>query len=143
MKFTVSSHDLWDHGHNVVSVLPPSPGDLFAEVLINGKLAMSFPITEHDRAVRVAHAFARRVRGERPVVVKVLCLTAREAGSFFNFSLAAEFAKDTPEQARQTRDGIRTSCINALRTSNDPLVRADAMDVLQGMGDLQDLGVTP
>ena len=142
MKVTMRKHPQWGLGNNVVAVLPPSHGDLFADVLIEGKLAMSYPITEYDRAVNAANWFARHVEADRPVVIKVLCLSAREAETMFGFSFREELAKETPWQAWQTREAIRTSCISALRTSNDPKVRADAMEVLQGLGELQDMGVT-
>ena len=137
MRFTMRTHPQWGPGNNVVAVLPPSHGDLFANVLIEGKLAMSYPINEYDRAVNAANWFARHVEADRPVVIKVLCLSAREAEAVFGFSLKEGLAHETPWQAAEMHEAIKANCLQALRTSPDAQVRAEAMELLQGMGVLQ------
>ncbi|WP_146203008.1 hypothetical protein [Silicimonas algicola] len=108
---------------------------MFVEVMVHGKFAWSWPITDYERAVKLAVAFANRIRADRPVVIKVLCLSRREVETVFRFSFAEELAAtETPEQAEEMYQAIKTTCLEALRNSSDPRVRADAMETLQGMG---------
>lgn len=126
----VSEYDLWTMGGNTVVVLPVSRDDLFVAALIDGKPALVWPITDYDRAVRTAQGFARRVRTERPVTIKVLSLTAPEARAFGlipNLSCAPT-ANDYAERAEVVADlGY------IIRTTRDGQVMTDAMDLVAAM----------
>lgn len=126
----VSEHDLWTMGDNTVVVLPVSRDDLFVAALINGKPAFVWPITDHDRAVRTAQGFARRVRTGRPVTIKVLSLTGAEARAFGlipNLSCAPTAADDA-ERAELVAD-----LGHIVRTTRDGQVMAEAMDLVATM----------
>lgn len=136
MKVSISEHDLWGPGDNVVSVMPQSPGDLFVVVTIMGKVAVTWSITDRDKAINAAHVLARRARGDRPVIAKVFSLTLKEAQAmdFVPHDLVSDL---TDEQRAEWGKQVHDSCLDLLRTSADPQVRADAMELLQAMGALK------
>lgn len=136
MTHHLSQHDLWGQGGNVVAVLPPSPGDLFVLVTVDGKIALNWPITEHERAVQVAQAFTRRLRGDSAITIKVLSVTLREAQAW-GYAPRDLFAEQTPEEEAEWRQLARDACYDLLHYGTDPRVRADAMEMLRGMGLLQ------
>ena len=136
MTIHVSEHDLWNTGNTVVK-LPPSPGDLFVAALVQGNVAFCWPITEYQRAVRQAEAFARRVKLDKPFTVKVLSLTAWEGCTVLGINPATLFSDDTAEQEATMRQAGIAACMDALRSSNEPAVRADAMDLLITLGELK------
>lgn len=136
MNKLLSDQDLWGTGGNVVTVMPPSPGDLFVVTTMFGKASMVKPITDYDAAVRRAQAFTRRVRPVRPVVIKIFCVTFAEAVAL-GFIPADVFSDWTPEEHAEMRAAFITACKDALRTCNDPAVRADALKLLTDWGVLQ------
>ena len=136
MKVSISEHDLWGPGDNVVSMMPQSPGDLFVVVTIMGKVAVTWPITDRDKAINAAHVLARRARGDRPVIAKVFSLTLKEAQAM-GFVPHDLFSNLTDAEHAEWAKLVHDTCVDALRTSEDPPVRADAMEILQGMGALK------
>jgi hypothetical protein len=132
MTIHVSEHDLWNTGNSVVK-LAPSPGDLFVAALVHGKVAFCWPITEYQRAVRQAEDFARRVKLDNPFTVKVLSLTAWEGCTVLGINPATLFSDDTAEQEATMRTAGIAACMDALRSSNEPAVRAEAYETLKMM----------
>ncbi|TMV82982.1 hypothetical protein FGG78_23430 [Thioclava sp. BHET1] len=129
--------DLWNNprGNSVVS-FPPSRDDLFVAVLLEGKVAALWPVTEYDHAMRKAEALTRTKHPERPFVAKVIPLTAQEAQTL---GLLPErlFADMTPEQHAEMQRAIYDNCIAILQNSTDPVARADAVKLLRDMGALR------
>ncbi len=132
----LSEHDLWGHGENIVVALPPSRDDLFVLVTIEGQAALNWPVTDFKKAVRIAEAFARRIRPARPVTIKVFCLSFAEAQAM-GFAPDDLFANQTPEEEAEIRQLCIENCIAALRESPDATVRADALKLLTEMGVMQ------
>lgn len=132
---TISEHDLWGDGGNVIHTLPPSRDDLFVVVTIEGKVAMFEPVTEFQRMVQVAETLVRRVRLPRPITVKVIALGGHEAQAL---GLLPDklFADLNPEQETEWRQRTIDTCIGVVRDSPDPITRADALALLQSVGAL-------
>lgn len=119
--------DLWGtRGHSVVT-LAPSRDDLFVVTTVLGRTVFVQPITDYDNAVRRAQAFARRIVHPRPVVIKIFCLTLPEAQAM-GFVPNGVFAG--ADQA-EMRLAMIAACNDAVRNSNDPTVRVDALNLLQ------------
>lgn len=134
MTTLVADHDLWAPGGTVVS-LPPSRDDMFAIVLVMGRVALCEPVNEFGRLVQVAERFVRRVRVARPITVKVLSLSWHEACTMLGLDPNAVTA-GTPQDEAEWRRNAHEVCIAALRDSTDPVTRADALDLLKRMGAL-------
>lgn len=133
---TISEHDLWGDGGNMVHTLPPSRDDLFVLVTIEGKVAMFEPVTEFQRMVQVAEALVRRVRLPRPVTIKVIALGGHEAQAL-GLLPGKLFEGQTPEQEAEWRESMVATCHGVLRDSADPVARADALELLRDMGALR------
>lgn len=134
MNFNVHDRDLKHPGLNVVSVLPPSHGDLFVEVRILGKVAYSGSISDYHYAVKLAHAFANRVRADQAIVIKVLCLSAREVVAMHGFKFADRFEMSlTAREEAELYFQLRRMGAEALE-SKDPRVSADARCILRQIG---------
>ncbi|MGX0876321.1 hypothetical protein ACSSV4_000998 [Roseovarius sp. MBR-154] len=129
----LSNHDLWGNGGNSVTALPPSPGDVLVVTTLFGRRVLVHPIHEYDRVLRIADAFARRLRHRHPVALKVLCLSLTEAQ---RMGLAPDgmFQDQTPEEEAQMRQLVVTTCLEVLRDSDDAKVRADAMRLVKELG---------
>jgi hypothetical protein len=130
----LSDHDLWGAGGHRVATMAPGPDDLFVVTLMFGKTVLVDPIDQYDRTVRVAEAFARRIVHDRPVTIKVIPLSFRELLAHEG-TTREEVAKTlTPADRAADRLLITDACWKVLRESNDPKVRADALELLTGMG---------
>ena len=132
----VSELDLWGPADNRVIALPPCPGDLFVVTTLFGQQVFVQPITEFENAVRLAEAFTRRVRGNPPAIIKILCLSLLEAQSL-GFAPMQMFENVTPAQEEKMRMDAITMCTDLLHNSNDAAVRADALKLLTDMGLMQ------
>jgi hypothetical protein len=135
LTLTISDTDLWDDGGNILVALPPSRDDLFVVVTHNGKVIARGTILDYDDAVQNAKTLMRRARDRRPITIKVLCLSGREAIAW-GFMPDNLFADQTPEQEAELRRTTLAMLIDLLRTSADPVVRSDALDLLRDMGEL-------
>lgn len=126
----------WTSGGNSVVTFPPSRDDLFVAVLVEGAVAAIWPVNQYDHALRTAETLTRAQHRERPYVVKVIPLTAREAQTL---DLLPEglFADMTPQQHAEMQQAVYDNCIAVLQTSTDPVARADAMKLLRDMGALK------
>lgn len=133
----VSEHDLWGAGGHRVATMAPSPDDLFVVTLMFGKRVLVDPIDQYDRAVRVAEAFARRIVHDRPVTIKVLPMSFAELVAHTGTTREELAMTLTPEDREADRRLIIDGCWRALRESNDPKVRAEASEILTGMGVMQ------
>lgn len=131
----LSQSDLWGPGDNRVVALPPSPGDLFAVTTVGGKLVLFHPINEFDKAVGSANAFCRRYRG-KPVTIKVFSLTLQEAQAM-GYLPANLSQNQTPEQRAEARRFVVDNLWRIIRTCNEPEPRAEALDLLRSMGEIQ------
>ncbi len=129
-------HDLWNEGENVFAVLPPTRSDLFVLVIVDGKVALRWPVSEYERAEQVSHAFARRIRVAGGITIKVLPVTLKEAQAM-GFAPGDLFADQTPVEEAEWRQLVRETCLEAVESSNDPAVRADAMNLLKDLGVMQ------
>lgn len=96
---------------------------------------MSWPITDFDKAVGAARGLARRVRADGPVIAKVFSLTLKEAQAM-GFVPHNLFSHLTDEEHVEWAKLVHDTCMDLLHNSNDPQVRADAMEMLKGMGAL-------
>lgn len=128
--------NLWTSGGNSVVTFPPSRDDLFVAVLVAGQVALFWPITDYDRAVRAAETLTRAQHRERPYVVKVIPVTAKEAQTL---GLLPEnlFEGMTPEKHAEIQQRTYDTCMEVLRTSTDPVTREDAIELLRSMGALR------
>lgn len=126
----ISRQDLWGNRNSVVT-LPPSPDDVFVVTTISGQAVSVQAVHLFEAAVRTAHGFARRVQAPRPVTIKVLCLTSGEAVLMGFVVLPTD---PCPYQDGQDRQLVVTTLMQALAQSNEPQVRADAIDILKQMG---------
>ena len=98
-----------------------------------GAVAALWPVNQYDQALRTAETLTRAQHRERPYVVKVIPLTAREAQTL---DLLPEglFADMTPQQRAHMQQANYDNCIAILQTSTDPMARADAKALLGNMG---------
>lgn len=135
MTLTVSNTDLCDDGGNILVALPPSRDDLFVVVTHNRKVIARGTILDYDDAVQNAKTLMRRARDRRPITIKVLCLSGREAIAW-GFMPDNLFSDLTPEKEAELRRTTVAMLIDLLRTSADPVVRSDALDLLRDMGEL-------
>lgn len=136
MTYTVSEHDLWTPEQNQVRVMEPAPDDLFVVITVNGKRALVWPITDYDRAVQVANGFVNRVRGPRPVTIKVRCMSGTELMDHMGLTHGTAAQNLSPKDGADRQLMIET-CKSALLKSNDAAVRADAHDLLTRLGALK------
>jgi len=132
----LSDHDLWSAGSNRVATMEPGPGDLFVVILMFGKPVFVEPIDQYDRGVRTAEGFARRLRHDRPLTLRVLGMSLHELLALMG-TTPAEFAGTSPKVEAEFRQLAVDACMGALRDCDDPAVRKDAYDLLVKMGVLQ------
>lgn len=130
----LSEHDLWTTGGHRVASMEPGPGDLFVVTTIGGKRALVEPIVQYERAVRIADAFARRLRHERPVTIRVLPMSAEELLAHMGLSREQLARGSTPEDDTADRKLVIDTCMAAIRDCPDPAVRADALGLLTSLG---------
>ena len=128
----LSQHDLWGPGGNSVVALPPSPGDVFVITTLFGRAVTVQPIGEFDHAVSLAKSFTRHIRPARPVTVKVLCLSLKEAQAM-GFAPDDLFRNLAPAEDAELRQLVVEACRRALLNSPDAAVRNDAMQLLNNM----------
>lgn len=136
MTYRVSEHDLWGMGDNRLVSLPPDRDDLFVVSTVAGNLMRHGPVTEYQNEIRHWGALLRRVRGDRPLVVKVFCVTLAEAQAW-GFAPKDLFTDLTPEEEHQWDREVYATCIDLLHKGTDPKSRETAMDLLRGMGALR------
>lgn len=129
----LSHHDLWSAGANLVVALPPSPGDVFVVTTIEGRRVLIDTVDGYSRVLRIADAFVRRFRSDRPVTVKVLCLSLWEARAM-GYVPASLFHDQTPCEGETVRRAVVNTCTDALRHSDDARVRAEALQLLNDLG---------
>jgi hypothetical protein len=128
---------IWTPNGNHVAALSPAPGDLFVVTTIGGKRVFVEPVSEYEKAIRLAEAFARATTQTRPFTIKVLCMSFSELLAHMG-TTRDECAKALSDEDREAdRQGSIDACMSLLRTSNDPQVRADALDILKEMGAMQ------
>jgi hypothetical protein len=128
---------IWTPNGNHVSVLPPSPDDLFVVTTIGGKRVFVEAISKYESAIRTAEAFARATTQPRPFTVKVLCMTFAELLTHMGHR-REDYAKLlTPEDAEADRQAAIRHCMDMLRNCNEPQVRADALEILKELGAIQ------
>lgn len=128
---------IWTPNGNNVAVLPPSPGDLFVVTTIESKRVFIEPVSKYAKAITVAEAFARATTQPQPFTVKVLCLSFTELLAHMGTS-REEMAKHlSAEGAEEDRRLNINACWEIVRTSNDPQVRADCLDILKDLGAVQ------
>jgi hypothetical protein len=128
---------IWTANGNCVAALPPAPGDLFVVATLFGERVFIKPVGEYGRAIEIAEAFARATTHLRPFTIKVLSMTFGELIAHMGHT-REEYAKLlTPEDAERDRKAAVDACMNILRTSNEPQVRAEALEILKQMGAIQ------
>jgi len=127
----MSEFPLWGAPGHQVAVLHPSMGDLFVMTTVNGMQVSMDPVTKFDAAVRRANKMADRLVHPERVVIKVLCLSFLEACKVQGLNPATLFEHQTPDDAAAMRQQAITNCNDALRNSNDPRVRAEALELLK------------
>lgn len=125
---------IWTPNGNHVAALGPSPGDLFVVTMIGGKRVFVEPVTQYEKAVGLAEAFARAMTQPRPFTIKVLCMTFGELIAHMGHRREDYANALSPEDAERDRQAKISACMDLLRTCNDPQVRADALDILKEMG---------
>jgi len=128
---------IWTPNGNNVSVLPPSPGDLFVVTTIDGKRVFVEAISKYASAVSTAEAFARATTQPRAFTVKVLCMSFAELLAHMGHTREDYVKRLTPEDAEADRQAAIRHCMDMLRTCNEPQVRADALDILKELGAIQ------
>jgi hypothetical protein len=125
---------IWTPNGNHVSALPPSPGDLFVVGTLFGERVFIKPISEFGKAVELAETFARATTHSRPFTIKVLSMTFGELLAHMGMTREEVAQQLSPEDAERDRQANIDACMGLLRTSNEPQVRADALDILKQMG---------
>jgi hypothetical protein len=133
----LSEHDLWTMGSNRVATMPPGPGDLFVVTMLSGKRVFIEPIDQYDKAVQIAERFARHIRHDRPVILRVLPMSLDELVAQMRMTRAELTAVTPPTDDDADRKLVIDTCMGALRESSDQHVRAEAVEVLTGMGVLR------
>ena len=131
----LSEHDLWGTGGNQVVALAPTAGDVFVAIAVEGAAAVVWPVGDHDRAVKVAERFARRLRTAQPVTIKVMALTLREAQRF-GFLPTGSIPAQSPDQDADARRFAVRTLWDIVRDSNEAKPRADALGLLREMGEM-------
>ncbi|WP_323042037.1 hypothetical protein [Gemmobacter sp.] len=94
------------------------------------------PIDQYDKAVSIVQSFCRRWRGDQPVTIKVFSLTLQEAQAM-GYLPANLSQKQTPAQRAEARQFAVTNLWRIVRDSNEPKPRAEALDLLRSMGEIQ------
>lgn len=115
-----------------VATLAPGHGDVCVLTLLGDRVLAYEPVTEYDRAVRLATELAQ-TRSTRPFTVKVIALSGAEARKLLGISNGIFHM--TPDEDREMRAQVRANCIRALQTCRDPRVMADAYDTLRMLGE--------
>lgn len=128
----LSEHDLWSSGGNSVVALPPSPDDVFVITTLYGQAVKVQAIGDFAQAMAFAHSFNRHVRPTRPITVKILCLTLREAQAM-RFVPDDLFHNLPPAEAAELRQLVIDTCRDTLCHCADAAVRADALQLLINM----------
>lgn len=132
----LSEHDLWGAAGNRVVTLPPADGDVFVALTVAGAAAALWPVDEYDKAVEIAERFARRFRTDRPVAIKVLSVSLREAQRF-GFLPAGPMPAQTPDQDAKDRQFAVDTLWRLVRESDNVTVRGDALDLLRELGEVK------
>jgi len=133
----LSDHDLWITGSNRIATMAPGPGDLFVVTTMFGKPVLVEPVDQYDRAVRVAEGFARRLRHDRPLTIRVMGMSLHELLAFMGITEAELAAGISPKVEGEFRQLAIDACMGALRECNEPTVRKDAFDLLIKLGILK------
>ena len=121
---------------NCVAALQPAPGDLFVVITLCAKIVFVKPADEYEQALCLAQTFAGEVPPVgRPFTVKVMGMSLDELLAFMGIS-REEFASSVTITDAELRELTKRTCKDVLRRSNDPAVRADAMDLLVATGAL-------
>jgi hypothetical protein len=129
--------NIWTPTGNRVAALAPGRGDLFVVTTLFGRRVFVDPIDHYEKALKLAEAFARHMTQARPFTIKVLPVSFAELLAHMG-TTREEFAKGlSPEGAEADRQLAIDGCMRALRECNDPAVRAEAYEVLTGMGVLK------
>ena len=133
----LSEHDLWGMGSNRVATMAPGPGDLFVVTMLGGQRVFVEPIDQYDRAVRIAEGFARRIVHGRPVVIRVLPMSLDELLSHMGMTREELASGLDAADEEADRKLVIDTCMAVLRESSDQHVRAEAVEVLTGIGALR------
>lgn len=127
--------NIWSPGGGRVAALAPGPGDLFVVTTINGEPAILQAVCDYEAALKVAEAFVR-AQAPAPIVVKVLCLSGREALRM-GFIPDDLFQRQTPEQDAEWRQLALTTLWNVVRTGTDTAARTEALELLRQLGEIR------
>lgn len=127
--------NIWIPGGGRVVALAPGPDDLFVVTTVAGQVAMMHPIGLYNHALKLAQAAAVRMV-PMPVTIKVLCVTLREAQAL-GFAPDDLLVDQTPEDEAEWRQMMVTTLHDVLRHCNEPAPRADALALLNQLGELR------
>ena len=126
--------NIWGPTGNRVAALSPGPDDLFVVTTLFGKVVSFQPISEYRRALIIAEAFAHEVTGDRPITIKILCLSGQEAMAFLNVTPEELFQNQSLEEETAMKEAIVSACTEALLKAPEPTVRQDAFKLLGDLG---------
>lgn len=128
---------IWTPNGNHVAVLAPAPGDLFVVTTIGGKRVFVEPVSRYEKALEVAERFARARTERRPYTIKVLCMSFSELLAHMGMTREDMAKTLSDEDAEADRQAAIGTLKELLLTSNEPQVRAEAIDMLTEIGALQ------
>ena len=108
------------------TTIAPGKLDLFVVTLVEGKLAALDTVMDYDAALERARGFHR----DNPCQIKVLPMSGEELRNY----LRIELPKKRRPMTEAEREMVHGTLTGILRVSNDADTRADALDVLSGLG---------
>ena len=129
--------NVWTPNGNRVAALAPGPDDLFVVTTIGGRRVTVQPVADYPKAIKTAEAFARETDTPRPLTVKVLCMSLRELLAHMGTTIGDFAAGLSPEVDKEFRHLAIQTCMEALHANTDAATRADAVELLTGLGALR------
>ena len=122
---------------NCIAALQPAPGDLFVVTLIAGKVALFRAAQDYEQVLGLATAFAEKLPMPpgQAFTIKVLGASLAEMLRYQGVS-RDDFIADMKGNEADFRALSVQTCREVLRDSQDKAARADAYDLLVGMGEL-------
>lgn len=122
---------------NCVAAMQPAPGDLFVVTLIAGKVALVRAAQDYEQVLGLATAFAEKLPMPpgHAFIIKVLGASLAEMLRYQGVS-REEFIADMKGEEADFRALSVQTCREVLRDSQDRAARADAYDLLVGMGEI-------
>ena len=125
----------WGPNGNRVASSPPGDGDVFCITTLFGQRVFLETVAEYAAALDRANRFIAVTKHTSPLTVRVLCLSLTEAQAM-GFVPANLTQEETPQEQAETRHLVVTTLLDVLRKSNEPTVRAEALHLLQQLGEL-------